>query len=110
MRKGDLADLTASDVVHRERLITPWETYVIADQRESEWRTVVWEIATLQWGMPAGVLAGGLALNYVSSMRTLSLATSVAVLASVMFGVIALAHVAGRVLWRLGLRSGRSVD
>jgi hypothetical protein len=95
--------------VSRDRLITPWETYLIEDQQSLDRHTIVWEVATIQWGLPAGVLAAGLALTEVASRTTVSLSQAIGLVGSIMFGVVVLAHVVGRVLWRLGLRSGRGV-
>jgi hypothetical protein len=95
--------------VSRDRLITPWETYLIEDLQSLDRHTIVWEVATIQWGLPAGVLAAGLALTEVASRTTVSLSQAIGLVGSIMFGVVVLAHVVGRVLWRLGLRSGRGV-
>ena len=72
----------------RARVITPWSQYLIEDRRSLDRFTIVWEMATVQWGLPLSVLSAGLALELVGAART---------------------HLAGCLLFALGIRPRRDV-
>jgi hypothetical protein len=90
-----------------ERVITPVCRYVIEDRRRHDHLIVVWEVATTQWGMPLGLVAAGVVLSVASRHEVLSMPRGVFIGAVVFVATVAVAQVAGRVLFALGLRPRR---
>jgi hypothetical protein len=85
--------------IERTRVITPYEAHLVADRWKRDRFVVVWEKATIEWGLPLGAIGGGVAL---------CLGHAIVVDALVCIAVVTLAYGVGRLLWALGLRPRRA--
>jgi hypothetical protein len=82
-------------------VITPYEAYLVADRWKRDRFVVVWEKATIEWGLPLGAMGGGAAWR---------LGHAIIVDALVCVAVVTLAYGVGRLLWALGLRPRRTCE
>lgn len=79
-----------------------------SDQRH-EYQTVVWEIATLQWGGPLGLVIAGMALIRASDAGPVANGRAALIVSAGMLGGMAVAYLVGRLVWMIWRGSRRGV-
>lgn len=78
------------------------------DQRLHDYWTAVWELATLQWGGPLGLLIAGVALIRASDAGPVPNGRAAVIVCIGVVVGMGVAHLVGRLLWvvRHGSRRG----